>query len=249
MLINRNWLLTLLTVGVVVIGCAPSKFLPKKEKPGTEITESTKSKVATLQIELPKTNYAVGESIPMTLTLKLDKFDLLVPQDAVEGASAFSGLVLKTATGEEVKAAKPLGIAAAPKNLYEKGEAVKCIPGVELNAHSEISATLENLLDYYSLTTPGRYSLQLVTDLKVYKEILVEKSPEAREIEEMIASLRSDPNLHVDAKRDAIASLQADLELCMSDADAEKTFLPLNSLRGSAKLQSNIVEITLTMLN
>jgi len=245
MLTNRNWLLILLTVGVVIIGCAPSKLLPKKEKPETETTESAKSKVATLQIELPKTNYAVEEAIPVTLTLKLDKFDLLVPQDTVEGISAFSGLVLKTATGEEVKPDKPLGIAATPKTLYEKGEAVKCIPGVELKAHSEISATLENLLDYYSLTDAGRYSLQVMTDLKVYKEILVEKSPEVREIEETIASVRNAPNLPADAKQDAIASLQADLDLYKSDENAEKTFLPINSFRGDAKLQSNIVEFTI----
>ncbi|MFQ6042370.1 MAG: hypothetical protein ACE5PV_16055 [Candidatus Poribacteria bacterium] len=243
MLINRNWLLILLTAGVVIIGCAPSKLLSKRQKSATGTTES--AKVATLQIELSKTNYAIGEAIPVTLTLKLDKFDLLVPKDNIEGASAFSGLVLRTAMGEEVKPNKPFGVTSAPKTLYKKGEAVRCIPGVELKAHSEISATLEDLSDYYSLTTPGRYSMQVVTDLKVYKEILVEKSPEVREIEETIASIRSDPNLQAEAKQDAIASLQADLSLYKSDENAEKTFLPLNSFRGSAKLQSNIVEFTI----
>ncbi|MBM3241554.1 hypothetical protein FJZ31_35180 [Candidatus Poribacteria bacterium] len=242
----KNWFLILLTAGVVIIGCAPSKFLPKKGKPETETqAKSTESKVATLQLNLSKPNYAIGEAIPVTLTLKLDKFDLLVPQDAVEGPNAFYSLVLKTATGEEVRPGKALGIASAPKTLYEKGEAVQCIPGVELKASVEISATLEDLSDYYTLTTPGRYSLQVIKDLKVYKEILTEKSPEVREIEETIASLRSDPNLNADAKQGAIAALQADLQLYMSDATAEKKFLPLNSLRGSAKLESNIVEFTI----
>jgi hypothetical protein len=245
-MLTRNWFWILLTVGVVIIGCAPSKFLPKKEKPETEIqAKSTESKVATLQLNLSKTNYAIGEAIPVTLALKLDKFDLLVPQDAVEGPNAFYSLVLKTATGEEVKPSKAIGIPSAPKTLYEKGETVQCIPGVELKASSEISATLEDLSDYYLLTTPGRYSLQVVKDLKVYKEILTEKSPEVREIEETIASIRDDPNLHADAKRDAIASLQSDLQLYMSDANAEKKFLPLNSFRGSAKLESNVVEFTI----
>jgi hypothetical protein len=243
MLTNRNWLLILLLAGVVIIGCAPSKLLPKKEKLATETTEP--AKVATLQIGLAKTNYAMGEAIPVMLKLKLDKFDLRVPQDNIEGASAFSGLVLRTATGEEVKPDRSIGIATAPKTLYEKGEAVQCIPGVELKAHSEISATLEDLLDYYSLTTPGRYSMQVVTDLKVYKEMLVEKSPQVRMIEEEIAGIRSAPNLPADAKQDAIAALQADLSLYLSDENGEKIFLPLNSFRGSAKLQSNIVEFTI----
>jgi hypothetical protein len=245
-MLTRNWFWILLTVGVVIIGCAPSKFLPKKEKPGTEMqAKPTESKVATLQLNLSKTNYAIGEAIPVTLTLKLDKFDLLVPQDAVESPNAFYSLILKTATGEEVRPGKALGIASAPKTLYEKGEAVQCIPGVELKASSENSATLEDLSDYYDLTTPGRYSLQVIKDLKVYKEILTEKSPEVREIEETIASIRSDPNLPADAKQDAIASLQSDLSLYMSDANAEKKFLPLDSFRGSAKLESNVVEFTI----
>ncbi|HIE27126.1 TPA: hypothetical protein EYP66_07560 [Candidatus Poribacteria bacterium] len=242
-MLKRDWILILLTVGVFIIGCAPYKLLPKKEKPATETTES--AKVATLQLELSKTNYATGEAIPVTLKLKLGKFDLLVPQDNIEGASAFSGLVLKTATGEEVKPNKPFGVTSTPKTLYERGEAVQCIPGVELKAHSEISAVLEDLSDYYPLTTQGRYSMQVVTDLKVYKEILVEKSPQVRMIEEEIASIRSAPNLPADAKQDAIAALQADLSLYLSDEDAEKTYLPLNSFRGSAKLQSNIVEFTI----
>jgi hypothetical protein len=245
MLTNRNWLLLLLIAGVVIIGCAPSKLLQQQEKTNTDTTESDKGKVATLQIELAKTNYAIGEAISVTLTWKLDKFDLLVPQDNIEGASAFSGLVLKTAMGEEVKPNRPFGIKSTAKNLYEKGEAVPCIPGVELKAHSEISATLEDLSNYYSLAIPGSYSMQVVTNLKVYKEILVEKSPQVRMIEEEIASIRSAPNLPADAKQDAIASLQADLSLYMSDEDAGKTFLPLNSLRGSAKIQSNIVEFTI----
>ena len=242
----KNWFLILLTVGVVNIGCMPSQFLTKKEKPKTEVqSESSEGKVATLQLNLSKTNYAIGEAIPVTLTLKSDKFDLLVPQDTVEGPYAFYSLILKTATGEEVKPNKALGIPAAPKTLYEKGETVQCIPGVELKAYSEIPATLEDLSDYYTLTTPGSYSLQVVKDLKVYKEVLTEKPPEMREIEETIASIRNDPNLPADAKQDAIASLQSDLQLYTSDENAEKKFLPLNSLRGIAKLQSNIVEFTI----
>jgi hypothetical protein len=241
MLITKKWLFIMLILGVFIIGCAPSKFLPKTEKPATETTES-KGKVATLQLELSETKYSVGEAIPVTLTLELDKFDLIVPRNAVEGPSAFSGLILKTAAGEEIKPGKPFGTDPAPKTLYDKGEAVNCIPGVELETRSKTSATLENLADYYSMLDQGRYSLQIVKELEVYKRILVEKSPEVREIEETIASIRNDPNLHAGAKQDAITALQADLSLYMSDEKAEKTFIPLNSLRGKAKLQSNIAE-------
>jgi len=243
MLINRNWLFILLVVGVVIVSCSPAKLLSKKQ--ATETAEAAEAKIATLQLELPQTEFSAGEAIPVKLTLELDKFDLIFPEETVEGSIAFSGLVLKTTSGGEVKPNKSFGVEAAPKTLYEKGAAVKGVPAIELEANSKISANLENLADYYSLTNPGRYSLQLVKELKVYKKTLIEKSPEVRELEEAIANVQNSPNLPADAKRDAVAALQSDLQLYMADENAARKFLTLDSFRGKTVLQSNIVEFTI----
>ena len=239
----RNSLLVLFVFGIAVMGCMPTKILKKGEAAETQ-TEPTAGKVAIIKLEMPKATYAIGEAVPVTLTLKLGKFDLLLPKEVVEGRRGGGGGVVKTVDGEEVKPNKPLGGASATKTVYHGGEPLKCIPGMELTKNSEISTSLENLSEYYPLQ-PGRYSLQVMTTLTVYKEIITEKSLEVQEIEDTITSIKNDTRLPADAKQDAITSLQADLELYHSDEESQEKYLPVNSRRGSTTIESNIIEFTI----
>jgi hypothetical protein len=89
--------------------------------------------------------------------------------------------------------------------------------------------------------------LQALMELKVYRESLADQSPQILELEREIASVQSNTKLPADAKQEAIARLKEEMEFIQSSVEEKSTdiYLPLNSFRGSAELQSNVVQLTI----
>ncbi len=248
---RRNWLFVLLAV---LVGCVPATFTRKSEttqvaQTGAQKAKSEATGLAVLQLKLPKPNFAVDEKIPVNLVLKAGKFaNIWIPTSTIEGVGAFSGLVVKTADGEEITSPKPIKTTSITKKLYKEGEPVKCILGTQFEQNSELEASLDNLLDYFPLTQPGRYSLQVIMNLKVYmcEEALEEQSQEVRDLEEVIASYRKSTTLAAGAKQDAISSLQTELAEAKTRAEpSDEKYIPLDSFKGERDTKSNIVEFTI----
>ena len=67
---------------------------------------------------------------------------------------------------------------------------VSCIQGTELKAGETRKARLKDLTAYYRLG-PGDYTLQVVMDLKVYREIFSPEPPEVQEIKNEIRAVQA----------------------------------------------------------
>lgn len=253
---RRNWFFVLVAFLLVWAGCVQSILTRKSETTQVAQTEGEKSepkvnKLAVLQLNLTKTTFAVEEKIPVDLVLKAGQFpNLWIPKSTIEGVGAFSGLIVKTAGGEESASPKPIKVVSTTETLHREGEPVKCIAGTPFTPGSELQALLDNLLDYYPLTQPGTYSLQVIMNLKVYtcKEALEKQSEEAGELEKYIAELRKSPTLAAGAKQEAISDLQTQLaeEKARAKPSDEK-YIPLDSFKGATDIKSNIVEFTITL--
>jgi hypothetical protein len=242
------WFLLACTLNFLVIGCIRGKLIPQKEQPQSmspeEKAREEANKIARLTIETPKTTYKLGEAIPLELKLNVGKFDLLVPQDSVETEKMVSQLAVTSAEGTKIECLKTIP-QPKPKELTKDGKAVQGQPGIELKADTEISTSIENLLEYYPLTQPGVYTAQLNIVLPVYKETVVQKPDNILELEEEINAFQSDSRLSADKKQQAIAALRDEISMLEEKGSRPQMFVVLDSLRGNAELQSNMIRFTI----
>ena len=231
----------LLTVfSLYLLGCLGGK----SEKPAAPPVSAEPAPIATLALSVAKSVYAADEPVPLEATLQNGKFDLFVPYGTIEGKGAFIKLTVSDAAGNVVRPRYPITFANQTKTLVHKGREVRCIQGLNLTAGVARTATLEDLQSHYRLP-PGDYALQLSIHLKVHRESLMDQSPQILELEHEIARIQANRKLPADAKQEATERLREEVEFIRhsSSFKSDAIFLPLNSLRGSAELQSNVVAL------
>ncbi|MBM3239216.1 hypothetical protein FJZ31_23220 [Candidatus Poribacteria bacterium] len=241
-----TWFLLACTLNFLVIGCI--RGMPQAEQPQAvspeEKAREEASKIARLTIGTPKTTYKLGEAIPLELKLNVGKFDLLVPQDSVEAEKMISHLVVESAEGIKIECRKTIP-PSKPKELKKEGKSVQGQPGIELKADTAISVSIENLLEYYPLTQAGVYTAQLNIVLPVYKETVVQKPDNILELEAEINAFQSDSRLSADKKQQAIVALREEISMLEEQGSRPQMFVILDSLRGNAELQSNVIKFTI----
>jgi hypothetical protein len=243
-----TWFLLACTLNFLVIGCIKGKLMPQAEQPQLvspeEKAREESSKIARLTIGTLRTTYKLGEAIPLELKLNVGKFDLLVPKDSVESEKMVSQLVVKSAEGTEIKCLKTIPQIKS-KELTKDGKSVQGQPGIELKADTEISTSIENLLEYYTLTQPGVYTAQLNIVIPVYKETVVQKPDNILELEGEINAFQSDSRLSADKKQQAIAALREEISMLEEQGSLSQMFVILDSFRGNAELQSNVIKFVI----
>lgn len=241
---NQFYLTCTLILTLGVIGCLSGISEKAVETTPQPEETDTPAGLAELQLTSPKSAYTPDEMIPVEMTIRLGKFDLLVPYVTVEGKGAFTKLVVKDAKGEVVKPRYPIAMASKPKRLFSKNKEVQCIQGVELKARTEKKAVLEDLQMHYKLA-PGDYTLQVLMNLRVYRESLVDQPMQIIEIQSDIARIQANRKLPADAKQEAIENLKKDIEMIESKRPktSDQIYLPLRSARGAADIESNVLAL------
>ena len=199
-----------------------------------------------LQLSLEKPSYGLTEPVPLEITIQMGKFDLLVPYAAVTSRGAFSKLVVKDRLGQVITPKPPITFPAKTKTVMWQDRVVSCIHGTELKAGEIRKAVLKDLKSYYRLG-PGDYTLQVVMELKVYREIFLPEPPEMLEIKNEIRLVQSNDQMPDDIKERMIHNLEKELEGLRRGeaAELDGIYLLLNSYRGLATLESNTVPLTI----
>ena len=231
--------LLILTLGV--IGC-----LTRTAEKAMETAPEAPAKpptIAELHLSLAKGVYSADEPIPLLMSLEAGKFDLLVPAASVGGEGAFAGLIITDAAGNGVERTSPISWAPNMKNLLHDGKTVDCIHGIEVKSGAETVAALEDLRTHYDLA-PGDYTLQVFMNLKVYREFLPDQSPMVVLIEKDILEIQRSRH-STEVKQQAISHLREEIAAIQREQQEvyDKIYLPMDSLRGSADLESNTVTL------
>ena len=219
----------------------------KTEPIPTPVEPATPASLGDLHLSLAKPSYGLNEPIPLDMTIQVGKFDLLVPYAAVTSRGAFAKLVVKNQLGETISPKPPITFPAKTKTVMWEDKAVRCIQGTELKAGEAKKASLKDLKSYYKLG-PGDYTLQVAMELKVYREIFSAESPEVKKIKNEIRVVQANDGMPDDTKRLIIHNLEKEIEGLQHEAAAEldgTTYLRLDSYRGAATLESNIVALTI----
>ena len=228
-----------------VTGCS-SMTTGKTEVSPIPTEPATPVSLGDLHLSLAKPSYNLTEPIPLEVTIQMGTFDLLVPYAAVTDRGAFSKLVVKNSLGQVIAPKPPITFPAKTKTVMWQDQVVSCVQGIKLKAGEIRRAVLKDLKSYYRLG-PGDYTLQVVMELKVYREIFSPEAPETMEIKREIRVVRENPNMPDDMKERMIHNLQIELEASQHDeaAKLEGLYLLLNSYRGLATLESNTVPLTI----
>ena len=218
----------------------------KTEPTPTPSEPATPASLADLHLSLAKPSYTLSEPIPLDMTIQVGKFDLLVPYAAVTSRGAFVKLVVKDQLGQAISPKPPITFPAKTKTVMWQDRVVSCIQGIELKAGEARKASLKDLKFYYRLD-PGDYTLQVVMELKVYREIFSPEPPEVLEIKNEIRIVQADPVMPDNMKERMIHNLEREIEGLRHEVAAELdgTYLLLDSYRGLATLESKVVPLTI----
>ena len=241
----KTQLLICLTLwSLYATGCL-SGTTGKTEPAPTPVEPATPTSLADLHLSLAKPSYTPNEPIPLEMTIQVGKFDLLVPYATVATRGAFAKLVVKDNLGQVIPPKPPITFPAKTKTVMWKDELVSCIQGTELKAGETRKATLKNLRTYYKLG-PGDYTLQVLMELKVYREIFAPEPPEVQEIKNEIRIVQANPEMPDDMKERMIHNLEREIEGLQHEViKLDGLYLLLDSHRGSATLESNTIPLTI----
>ena len=167
------------------------------------------------------------------MTIQVRKFDLLVPYVAVTGRGAFAKLVVKNNLGQVVLPKPPITFPAKTQTVMWKDRVVSCIQGTELKAGETRKARLKDLKTYYKLG-PGDYTLQVLMELKVYREIFSPDPPEVLEIKNEIRIVQADASMPDDMKERMIHNLEREIEGLQHEEDSKtgRNLSPLEFVPG-----------------
>ena len=212
----------------------------------TPVEPATPASLGDLHLSLAQPSYGVTEPIPLDMTIQVGKFDLLVPYAAVSGRGAFAKLMVKNNLGQVIPPKPPITFPAKTKTVMWEDQVVSCIQGTELKAGETRNASLKDLKFYYRLG-PGDYTLQVLMELKVYREIFSPEPPEVLEIKNEIRIVQADTVMPDDMKARMIRNLEREIEGLRSEeaAQLDGTYLLKDSFRGATTLESNIVPLTI----
>ncbi|MCE2395676.1 hypothetical protein J4G02_13945, partial [Candidatus Poribacteria bacterium] len=169
-----------------------------------------------------------------------------VPYAAVTSRGAFAKLVVKNNLGQVIPPKPPITFPAKTKTVMWEDRVVSCIQGTELKAGETRKASLKDLKSYYRLG-PGDYTLQVLMELKVYREIFSPEPPEVLKIKNEIRLVQADTVMPDDMKERMIRNLEKEIEGLRHGeaAQLDGTYLLMDSFRGAATLESNIVPLTI----
>ena len=226
-------------------GCL-SGTTAKTEPIPTPVEPTPPASLGELHLSSAKLSYTPNEPIPLDMTIQVGKFNLLVPYASVTGRGAFTKLVVKDQLGQVIPPKPPITLPAKTKTVMWEDRVVSCIQGIELKAGEARKASLKDLRSYYKLA-PGDYTLQVIMELKVYREIFSPEPPEVLEIKNEIRIVQADAVMPDDMKARMIRNLEREIEGLRSEeaAKLDGMYLLLDSFRGLATLESNVVPLTI----
>ena len=218
----------------------------KTEPTPTPVEPATPASLADLHLSLAEPSYGLNQPIPLDMTIQVGKFNLLVPYAIVTGRGAFTKLVVKDRLGQVIPPKPPITFPAKTKTVMWEDRVVSCIQGTELKVGEVRKASLKDLKSYYRLL-PGDYTLQVLMELKVYREVFSPEPPEVLEIKNEIRIVQADIGMPDDMKERMIRNLEKEIEGLQHEeaAKLDGTYLLLDSFRGAATLESNIVPLTI----
>ena len=239
-------LLICLTLSSLYITGCLSGTTGQTEPAPTPAEPATPATLGDLHLSLAQPSYGLNEPIPLEMTIQIGNFDLLVPYAAVADRGAFSKLVVKNNLEQVVLPKPPITFPAKTKTVMWEDREVSCVQGTELKAGETRKARLKDLKSYYKLG-PGDYTLQVIMDLKVYREIFSPESLEVQEIRNEIRGVQANQGMADDTKRRIIHNLEKEMEGLRHGVAVELdgTYLRLDSYRGLATLESNTVPLTI----
>ena len=180
------------------------------------------------------------------MTIQVGKFDLLVPYATIATRGAFAKLVVKNSLGQVIPPKPPITFPAKTKTVMWEDKVISCIQGAELKAGETRGAMLKDLRTYFKLG-PGDYTLQVLMELKVYREIFSPEPPAVQEIKNEIRIVAANPSMPDDMKERMIHNLEKEIEGLRNEeaAKLDGLYLLLDSYRGLATLESNIIPLTI----
>ena len=238
-------LICLTLLSLYTAGCLSGRTA-KTEPTPTPAEPATPASLGDLHLSLAKPSYSLTEPIPLDMTIQVGKFDLLVPYASVTSRGAFAKLVVKNNLGQVIVPKPPITFPAKTKTVMWEDKVVSCIQGTELKAGQVRKPSLKDLKSYYKLG-PGDYTLQVLMELKVYREIFAPEPPEVLEIKNEIRLVQADSVMPDDMKARMIRNLEKEIEGLRHEeaAQLDGTYLLKDSFRGLATLESNIVPLTI----
>jgi hypothetical protein len=210
----------------------------------TVAEERPEDKIAKLTIQTPKNAYNLGEAIPLNLSLKVGDFDLKLPKFSVEDQTLLSKIEVKSEEGTIVPPLKTL-VEPRPQSQNLEGKIVRLKPGIEIKARNAVDVSTNNILKYYDLKKPGKYTFQCNVVLEVYREMIEEKPRRVRELEQEIAEIDRNAKIPAESKATAIQTLREEIQDALAEQKGPRQqFVVLDTYRGKAEIRSNVVEVT-----
>ena len=242
----KTQLLICLTLSSLYITGCLGGTTAKTEPTPTPAEPATPASLGDLHLSLAKPSYGLNEPIPLDMTIQMGKFNLLVPYASVASRGAFTKLVVKNSLGQVIPPKPPITFPAKTKTVMWEDRVVSCIQGTELKAGETRKASLKDLKSHYKLG-PGDYTLQVLMELKVYREIFSPEPPEVLEIKNEIRIVQADTVMPDDMKERMIRNLEREIEGLRSEeaAQLDGTYLLKDSYRGLATLESNTISLTI----
>jgi len=222
-----------------------SKTAAKTEvvKPKPKPKLKPKAPPASTKLESAQNTYALAGPVPVKVSVKIGPDDIVVLDDSMKDEMLFTKFVVKNASGEQIACSKPAPKISRARPYRGSGREVNVRDARTLDADSIFTLDVANLLEYYSITEPGSYTVQFDMNLGVYAMFVGRNQTQIQDLERTMRGINSRANYSQTEKATLISGLQEDINKLKKDKSHR--YIVVGSRRKSLALKSNVLELTI----
>ena len=209
----------------------------------TAPAEAPKGPPITATLEVAQKSFPSAGPVPLKINIKAGADEVITLEDILSDKMLATKLIVKSASGNAIASSKPTPPLSSPRPYRAVDKPIDVRNALTIQSNTVLSVNIANLLDYYAMTTPGTYAIQLVTWVDLHDKFVGRESTEKDDIEGQIRDINSKSNYTAQEKSALIQSLKE--ELTQSQKKKSKRYIETSTKGKPFKLESDTIEITI----
>jgi hypothetical protein len=214
----------------------------------TAVTEAVPAEVPkgppiTATLEIAQKSFPSVGPVPLKINIKAGADEVITIEDLLSDKTLSTKLIVKPASGNAIASSKPTPSLSSPRPYRAVDKPIDVRNALTIQPNTVLAVNVVNLLDYYAMTTPGTYTIQLVTWVDLHDKFVGRETTEKDDIESQIRDINSKSNYAAQEKTALIQNLKD--ELIQSQKKKTKRYIETSTKGKPYKLESDTIEITI----
>ena len=209
----------------------------------TPVVATPKAPPLSATLETDQKAYPLAVPIPIKVNLKAGEDEVIVVEDMVSKEMVATKLVVKDSSGAVISCSKPTPPLSKSRPYRSMDRPVDVRVAKTIEADSVLPIEIENIIDYYPIKTPGKYTIQLKAILNLHSTFVGREATAMQDLQRQIRDINSKSNYTQQEKATLAQTLKEEMQSLSKKKS--KRYIEVNAKGTPFEFESETIEITI----